>query len=166
MISDKRMPIHLRCLILCISASLFFSCIDEENNYLKGDWSVLDSNASYAEFYITDSVVQIYHELTGVIPDQIYEIREDTLIMSQSAYKMKWLNADSLVLENDLIEIKLKRIKSGFKYGDISNNKDLQIYKKSFWDRYTRYKGSLPFKTDTGSFQEVKEEFIDIGQSK
>lgn len=118
---------------------LFVSCVAEPN--LKDDWSVIDQSGSYSEFFFSNETMQIYNEVAGFIFPREYSVSNDSLNTANYCYQMNWLTPDSLILlGNDSVILKLKRISSGYKLSEWNEEEFKESYIQSFYVRMKKYK--------------------------
>ncbi len=143
---------------------LFLIIACNNGQKIEGNWSVIDSSDNYSELYFDNGQMRIFTEIAGSIGSQKYILKRDSLVTTNLNYKMNWINQDSLVLSSHHSILYLKRINSGFKLSDYTNENLEQKFTDSFYDRMYKRKGinSDSLNHSSLNFSEVEEEIIEI----
>ena len=146
-------------IILCFLA---FACARTAK--IEGDWSATSSEGDYSELCFSNSKIRIYTENVGNIASQEFTLTKDSLKTNVLTYKINRVNPDSITLISDKYSLNLKRIISGFKLSDFTNEGFEQQYVESFNKRMSKTKGIQldNIKGSSKKYPKVEEEIIEI----
>lgn len=154
-----RMQLTRSHVLMVLIILVFFSC--SKDRTFNGNWGALDSNGNYSELYFSDSTIDIYEERGGLIPQQRFTTKDDSLFTNVFKYKFHFVNQDSLILEDTGFKLYMKRIHGEFTLDNYAARIQDQDYIDSFYERMYQCKGrrrNAPSKT----YPKIDDETIDI----
>ncbi len=117
---------------------LILACSNPKN--IEGNWEALDNQNEYSEVYFEEGNMRIFTDIAGFIPNQKYTINEDSLVTNILSYHIKWINLDSVILSSNTTTFYLKRIKSGVKLSDYTDEQEEDVYRNDFYNRMKKRK--------------------------
>ena len=156
---ELQLKIRLGLMLIII---LLASC--QGKNDIEGNWGAIDCQKAYAELFIKDGRIKIFHEATGFINPQTYTIKDDSLITNVLSYKIEFITPDSLNLTSGTFSLYLKRLNEGFLLSDLTGDKE-QEFTEKFRNRMFKRKGINPdslFNSKETRKPSIKEEIIEF----